>query len=377
VRGAGARVAGRPRHSTALTALVALAVAGLPRGVGAAPLDVLLSALPEQDAQRHFVELSVSGVNRSIDFSDPEDDPAIAARAADGDYRDVQLAGGWRVRDELWLTGGVWQRTLDSGIDRYRYLSWQLAGQARLRDAAGGWPAVALRLGAWGNRASATETTSPVRVPGAILDSVKISRPADRQLQADLLGTWVLRPGLDLTALVSVGSIQLSYGGLTATTTRSGCHYDLQFNGNDIFGNLAAPCESSGGVIQQFYDSSGEYGVEVANEIAWRGRFAQAGLNLRWAAGPWTLKAGYLVHAVRRDAIDDILRERGRPVHEHNRILALQGDYRITPTLSVLLRAQLSSNLFFNDLPVTYNSSTSANFGNRLSLYTLGMRADF
>ena len=40
-------------------------------------------------------------------------------------------------------------------------------------------------------------------------------------------------------------------------------------------------------------------------------------------------------------------------------------------------QAQLSSNLFFNDLPVTYNSSTSANFGNRLSLYTLGMRADF
>jgi hypothetical protein len=43
----------------------------------------------------------------------------------------------------------------------------------------------------------------------------------------------------------------------------------------------------------------------------------------------------------------------------------------------VFLRSQLSSNLFYNDIPVTYNSSTSAHFASRYSLFSLGLRAGF
>lgn len=38
---------------------------------------------------------------------------------------------------------------------------------------------------------------------------------------------------------------------------------------------------------------------------------------------------------------------------------------------------QVSSNLFLHDIPVTYNASTPGSFGNRFSLLTLGVRADF
>jgi hypothetical protein len=187
-----------------------------------------------------------------------------------------------------------------------------------------------------------------------------------------------LDESIDINASLGGGSTRLSYGGLAATTTINGCSYQLAFNGNDIFGNLIPPCKGNGGgVIKQFYDSSGSYGVDVAKEIAWSGRFVQAGFNGAWRSGPFTLLGGYLFHWVQRDSVDDILSARGDPVHRHNHIVALQGDYAVTDHLAVFLRTQFSSNLFFNDIPVTYNSSTSSHFGSRYSLFTLGLRAGF
>lgn len=360
-------------RTVAVAALLAAGAAG-----HAAPLDALLTATPERASAGLRLELGLDLVNRSIDFStsaDPaEQNPATTA----GDYRGGQLLASWRASDRLWLSGGLWQRRIGNAVDRFDYGSWQLAGQWRLTDAAGRMPALALRLGAWGNRASVTEATTPVRVPGAILDTVTIDSPSDRQLQADLVATWPLSAQLDVSAVLSAGRSQLRYGGLTATTTRNGCPYNLVFNGNDIFGTLAQPCTGTGGgVIRQFFDSSGDYGVDVAREIAWSGRFLQMGVNLRWLQGDWQLAGGYLYHTMRRDHVDDILASRGDPVHRHNHVLMAEAAYRVRPQLSVFGRAELSSNLFLHDMPVTYNASTSGSFSNRFSLLTLGLRADF
>ena len=130
-------------------------------------------------------------------------------------------------------------------------------------------------------------------------------------------------------------------------------------------------------MIEQFYDRSGDYGVDVAKEIAWHGVFVQAGANMAWRSDPWTLQAGYLYHQVRRDSVDAILASRGNPVHTHNHNITLEADYRFHPHLTGFVRSQLSSNLFFSDIPVTYNSATSDRFGHRYSLYSLGLRADF
>ena len=64
-------------------------------------------------------------------------------------------------------------------------------------------------------------------------------------------------------------------------------------------------------MIKQFYDSSGGYGVAVARETAWRGRFVRAGINGARRNGPWSLQAGDGLHSVWRDAADAILAARG------------------------------------------------------------------
>jgi hypothetical protein len=361
-----------------LAALIAALIAALSAPKAhAAPLDALLTARPEREAAAWTLELAADHANRALDVFQGRESEVPAEPRRSGRYRGEHVTGAVRVSDGLWLSGGLWRREISDGLDTYRFASWQAAGLWRFAQADGSAPALALRLSAWGNRARSTETHTPVEVPGAVLNSVKITKPSDRQYQADLIGTWELDPALDVSAVLGAGSIRLDYEALSATTTRNGCNYDLAFNGNDIFGTLAEPCSASGGVIQQFFDSSGDYGVDVAKEIAWRGHFVQAGVNAAWRSGAWTLRGGYLYHWVRRDSVDDILAERGDPVHRHNHLLALDAAYRFHPHLAAFLRGQVSTNLFFNDMPVTYNSSTSGSFGNRFSLVTVGLRASF
>lgn len=379
-----AMVAGRPRAPAGValrcwarrSAWLCAALAG---PALAAPLDALLTATPEAMASRGQLELGLFRAVQAIDFSTTADDatqPPVSP--TDGDYRGAYLRGELQLSEGLWLSGGLWQRRIASGPDTFRYTGWQLSGLYRFNTPAGAVPAIAMRLSGWGNQASATEITTPVHVPGAILNSVKVTEPGDQQLQADLIATWRVSPALDVTAHLGAGAIQLRYGALSATTTRNGCNYDLAFNGNDIFGTLAAPCnDTGGGVITQFYDRSGDYGVDVAREIAWGGRFLQAGLNARWRSGRWSLAGGYLLHSVRRDDVDAILARRGNPVYRQNQRIVLEAAYLAHPSWSPFVRLQVSNHLFFDEIPVTYNASTSGSFGGGISVATVGLRAGF
>jgi hypothetical protein len=342
----------------------------------AAPLDELLTALPERSAPRATLSVAHDQLNGSLRYFRKQDDTPEGVTPTTGGYKGAHLEAGLRVIDGLWLTGNLWQRTISNNADQFRYRSWRLSAQGRFNEAAGAMPAVALRLSHWGNDARATRSTTPVRVQGAILDTVTITQPSDRQTQVDLIGTWVLSPALDISASVGAGRSQLGYQGLSATTTRNGCRYELEFSGNDIFGTLIPPC-SGLGVVRQFFDSSGEYGIDVANEIAWSGRFVQVGVHADWRTGPWTLGVGELLDSVGRKAVDDILRTRGEASYRRNQTITLEADYRVSEHLSVFARSQNHSKLFLSDVPVTYNTSTADSFNNRWSLLSLGLRARF
>lgn len=345
--------------------------------VCSAPLDALLTAVPEQVYGKSYLELSSGHMNGRLDFFGiRQQDPSTADTMA-GDYRDARLMGGVLLADKTWLSGGLWRRAVSDSSDTYFYTSWQIAGQYRLHDEDERFPAFGLHVSAWGNQAAATQTNSPVVVPGAKLNTVRIEKPADKQLQADLIASWTLSPATRLSGFVGLGSTALSYAGLSATTTRNGCNYQLSFRGNDIYGVLAEPCTATGGVIQQFYDRSGSYGIDVANEIAWHGYFIQTGLNSTWQYGPWTLRAGYQLYSVRRKQVDAILSARGKATFSLNQNIITDASYSFNSHWNTFFRAQLSSNLFLDELPVTYNTATSARFGKKYSVFTLGMRLHF
>ena len=343
----------------------------------AVSLDVFLTATPERIAPRGYFELGSDHMNASLDVLNVRDSDPLTAGTRAGDYHGAYISGAVRLGDGKWLSGGLWQRTLSSTTDSFSYAGWQFSGLYRFLEPAGSRPAVAARLSTWSNYADATESTTAVIVPGARLNTVKITNPADRQIQADLIGTWDLTPDSSVSASMGMGRSQLSYGAMSATTTRNGCDYQLTFNGNSMLGTLMHPCEVAGGVIQQFYDSSGLYGVDIASEIAWLGSFVQTGINGVWQRGAWTYQAGYLLYVVQREAVDQILANRDKPSYTRNQNITLQATYRLQPHVSLFARGQLTSNMLLNDIPVTYNSSTAERFGSKYTLFTLGLRADF
>jgi hypothetical protein len=341
----------------------------------AAPSDVFLSARPEPLKGEATLEVGIDRMNTQLDVLGLRTTSSNTDTATSS-YGAHHLSGGLKLGEQGWLTGSLRQRAIADGGGTYRYASWQVSGQYRLLEEQSWQPATALRVSAWGNYADQTESNKAVVVPGAKLDSVKIARPADRQLQADLVGTWNPYGGTEVSAALGLGTSELSYGSLSATTTMDGCNYNLSFTGNAVYGVVASPC-STGIYVKEIYDNSGRLGIDVANEIAWRGNFVQAGFNARWQHGPWTWRAGYLLFMVQRDAVDAILASRKQTSYAQNHSIGLEASYRLQGNLQLFATGLISSNLFFNDIPITYNTSTAARFGSRYSVFGTGLRFNF
>lgn len=341
----------------------------------AAPLDVFLTATPSPPASKGYLELGTDHMNGALDvFNVRESNPLTSGTKA-GNYHGNYATGGARLGESLWISGTLGQKAISSTADTFNYKHWQVSGLYRLTEPSLNTPAMALRLSAWGNYAAATESTVAVVVPGAKLNSVKITEPADRQLQADVIATWPLSPASDVSFHAGIGRSQLSYGALSATTTRNGCDYLVAFTGNNFLLSRSAPCALVS--ADYYFDKSGEYGVDVANEIAWRSHFVQSGINANWRSGPWTLMGGYLFYAVRRELVDTILASRGNASYTSNHTVSVEARYSVDTSTTAFVRGQLTSNLLLSDLPVSYNSSTAERFGSKYTLFTLGVRTTF
>ncbi|MDD5028309.1 MAG: hypothetical protein PHH58_02225 [Rhodoferax sp.] len=341
----------------------------------AAPLDAFLSATPEQYAPKGTLEVSSDHMNEQLDFFGIRDSNALAAGTQAGDYHGAHVAGAWRVRDNTWLSASLWQRNLRGLAETYHFSSWRVSGQYRLLDGAGKRPALALRLSAWGDQGgdvgSSFAANAGVQVlmpPGYLLQSIKVSQPADNNLQADLIGSWQLTPSTDFGLLLSAGSTRLSYGALSGSLLQGAKVFQFSAIGNPS--TVATAADGS----QVLANTST---IHVADELAWRGNFIQAGLNAAWNHGPWTLRAGYLFYAIQRDKIDDILAARGWSSFSQTRTIALQASYRIHPNVSIFARSQLSDTLIFNEMPVAYNTFSADLNGGKYSIYSVGLKADF
>ncbi|MGI9132973.1 MAG: hypothetical protein ACR2I0_03370 [Rhodoferax sp.] len=339
-------------------------------------MDAFASPLLVVAGQRGYLEASTDYMGASLDLMHVRDVDSGKPDTATGDYHGTNLRGAFQLSPDTAVLGQIGQRSVSNGTDTYRYNNWQLGGQYRIFEHSGNLPDVAIRLSGWGNLAEVTQTSTATVLPGARLDTARIEKPSDRQLQADLLAAWPTGDASNVSAIVSFGTTQLQYGSLSATTMLDGCSYNLAFNGNAIYGTLAKPC-SAGIYLTEIYDNSGRLGIDVASEIAWHGTFFQAGVNSVWRRANWTFQTGYLFQKSIRVAVDDILAARGKPSYSSNHNLQAEAAYRINGTWELLGRFQWSSNLFFNEIPVTYNTSTSQRFGSKYSLFTFGTRWNF
>lgn len=357
------------RLRRALRVLVAGACASFSALATGAPLDSLLRASPVAAQPGSWsVELGYDAVNDTLDVFNIRDDDPDYAGTDTGDYVGAHLRAGVALSERIWLLGDYWQRRIEYGPDDQEIDSFSAALQynAPVTDAL----TLGLRGGVWGNYASALAKSTPTTVSGVTLDSVTVHEPQDIQYQGDLVLTWQAHESLALSAFAGAGTSRVTVGQLVAGY--NGCLYEITATATAVTGDQI-------GVCGPFLDSSFTIptSTNLFQTLEYDARFLQAGVNLRWQHGRWSVAGGYLRRAIDREFVDDFLDARGRPSHTGNDILDGEIAWRAGRTLELFVRGEILSHQFVGEIPFAYNAMTATKFDRQYGLASFGVRGTF
>lgn len=341
----------------------------------AAPLDALLSVTKPATPGSVRIEAGYDLMNSTVDVFNIRDQHDDFAGTNVGDYHGGHLLAGVAITPNVWVEGGLWKRRIDYRQDRADVESWQLAAQYRLFDHLAYRPAVALRLGAWGNRADSLTKSTPTQFQGFNIGAVNVDSPKDQQYQLDAIATWPVAQGLEVNAFAGFGTSRVSIGNVAGTITQGSCNYNVSFGRSAVTGALARPC--GGATDTRFSVPNSALGVDVYNEAEYRARYAHVGFSATWQTGPWQLRAGYQYQSQRRRDVDDIIRQRGGSPSEHNHVIVGELVYRFTPNVAVYGRGQYMDRQFTGEIPFAYNTLTAHRFNERYGIVSTGLMIDF
>lgn len=342
--------------------------------IHAAPLDALLSATKPATPGQAIVEVSYDMTNSSLDFLHLRKKNGTTSDV--GDYKGGHIGGGIAITPQLWLDGAYWKRKIDYRSFNADLTSWQIAGQYKFNQAAGAVPAVALRLGAWGNNSDALTKFTNTTVSNIKFTSATVHKPADQQVQLDLIGTWPVSQNTEISAFASAGASRVKFDSISATSrTKNGCEYNIAFDVAGAVGELAQPC-SAAVVITRFVIPASET-VDVYKEARYRSSYAQAGFMADWHSVNWRLRGGYQFQYIKRNDVDDIIVSRGGAAYKHNHVVVADVSYNAYKNIVVFVRGQFMTNQFNGELPLAYNSLTADKYNQRYGIVSTGLMLVF
>lgn len=357
--------------------LPAAILVALSASASAAPFDALLTANHFQNAGSGEIELGYDTLTDSMDFLHlREKSTAANATTTVGDYKGEHLRAGVAVTPRLWLDGTYWKRNIDYRSFDAKLDSWQIAGQFKLLDADGRVPALAIRLGGFGNSADSLTKSANTTVAGTKFTSATVNKPKDTQLQLDVIGTWTTSEHTALSLSGGAGVSKVKFDSVSATSrTSNGCEYNVAFSPAGLEATLASPCTAKV-VIERFSQPASET-IDVYKEAQYKSRFVQVGTNIDWHSGNWRARLGYDFQVMSRDDVDDIIENRGGKAYKHNHVLVTDVSYNVYKNVVLFARGQLMSNQFNGEVPLAYNSLTADKYNQKYGFVSVGVSVIF
>ena len=359
-----------------LSFLVRTALAGVGAmhlGATAAPLDALLTAIPPASSVRWDFEAGADQANRALDVFGLRPKRADGSYGPSGTYNGSHLGLGFQASPSLRIEAALWQRSIAYVSAAADVTSWQLAGHWQLLSRADGGTAVALRGGAWGNRAPLLRRTTSAVVQGTTFTSAQATQPRDDQLQVDLVASWTLVRSVQASAFVGLGRSRVDFDQVSATTgVAPDCVYDVQF----VDGKVIATCEANGNSIR-ISTPAHVYGIDVDREARYSATFISTGANAFWQPGNWRVRAGVQFVRLDRGAVDEIVRARGGTPFDSNTIVVTDIGYRVLRHSLLFMRAQIMAHQFVGEAPLMYNTLTATQHRRRYGIATLGVAHSF
>jgi hypothetical protein len=334
----------------------------------AAPLDALLTASPHNQAGEIQLELALDAVNSTLDvFGIRAKDPVYGGTTV-GDYSGLHLRGGYGITDRLWVDASAWKRRISYRGDTEQITTWQTAAQYRLTNENRDGGQFAVRLGAWGDAAPVVNKSTPTAIQGITLQSVSVDKPRDVQVQADLIGSWLINSHTQLSTFVGMGASRVSVGALTGKV--NGCNYNIVSTSLATTASLNSPC---GGLV-----SATVYVPNAPQQwLSYNSRYYQAGGQLQWVRDKWQLSAGYQFQYLNRQQIDNAIEQHGGIAYKNNHTVIAELARSLGGGVIVFARGQAMSNQFVGELPFSYNSLSATKFGRLYGFATVGARLTF
>lgn len=354
-------------------------------------LDAMLQAAPadfERLGAQHttvHIEVMRDQVNQDIDvFQIRRRDPALQGTRI-GDYAGQHIQGQISTHaDRLRLQGQFWQRHLQDRDNVIHVNSWQAGVQWRLQglhglhDEPDAGPSYAVRLSGWGHESQAIERSSNLNVQAmggqASIQHIRIEQPRDTQLQADLIGSWHT---YRLSSFAGLGQSRVDHGTISGQAALSGCHYQLQFDATTLIARPAADCIRPITVRVPLKLLP----FNLQDETRYQARFWHLGgswsvpMPSTWSM--WSLQLGYEHQRLDRGELDRLIIQRGgRPV-DRNHIGIAQMGYRMTSGWTLGVRAQVMTQSWVGEMPMSYNTLTAASMNRLYGWLSAGVQATF
>jgi hypothetical protein len=157
---------------------------------------------------------------------------------------------------------------------------------------------------------------------------------------------------------------------------RNGCEYQLQIMGADVLGTRIDPCAVVG-AGSEFISPLTTYGLDLQKELAWTAQFVSWGAGLQWtnAWGRW--RASVNSQTWQRNGVDDIIAKRNSTPVVQQLNVRTEWMYPVSVKIQPFVGFDYFSSFLLHDLPMLYNSGTSANFSNTYSQFRAGLKIFF
>ncbi|MEO5368063.1 MAG: hypothetical protein H7831_17265, partial [Magnetococcus sp. WYHC-3] len=343
---------------------IAAMVAAVP--ARAAPLDEFLSAERDYQPLGGEFEVGWDTMNEMVDFLGVRADDQDFSGTTVGDYNGYHLRGALVLTPRLSVDGQIATRAIDYRSDDVNSLTWHGAVQLKLtRQLSNAWPALALRLGRWGDLSEDVVKTTPTTFGGVTANQVRVTGAQDIQTQLDLVASWdlgTLWSGQGRVSLLAgAGQSEVDFDEVFAKVGGAGCEYGLvSQDRNTLSGTLVN--DPGGCALADFNYTVGDGSLPGPNfYLAYDASYYQGGLNLQWQRDLWRVRAGYRFIGLDRDIDADVL-ALGKTVQDTNHVFSGEVGYKFHPRVGVFLRGLIMSNQYAGDLPLAYNAFTAHRF---------------
>jgi len=197
-------------------------------------------------------------------------------------------------------------------------------------------------------------------------------------IRFNLIGGRKFGRQLTLSAFAGGGVLRSSHESINGTGQNGeGCEYEFSASSNG--GNLTqiGTCNALLS-YQQVYASEEDVeerlGFRPSQDIAYKGKFAEAGAQIHWSSKNYGFSAGYRYRYYSRDFIDDNIESAGNTPVTSSQIVRAEFSYKPSSQWRLSLTAKYQTAPFLDDLPLLYTAFTSNRYDNESSIsYRLGV----